>query len=180
MEHGFIAPAIRRVRIETTHGPIEGSIRIGPRARTLDDLNQEARDFVILRDPELKTNGWSPGRQPLAISKATVLFVTEVSDFIPGGDVRGGEYTRASMTLVVGDFVIRGFVHLPPGGDPLLRLNQQHRSFLALTSASVVGPHAQFAAGFIAVNRSHVSTAQGMDEASLTTAAATGAEDVER
>ena len=69
------------------------------------------------------------------------------------------DFTRAR----VGAFDVEGFVHVPPRGDPLLRFNQDTHPFIAVTSASVVGPDRQFEAPFLAIKRSHILAVQPMD-----------------
>jgi hypothetical protein len=49
--------------------------------------------------------------------------------------------------------------------DPVMVLNQERMSFLALTAASVVAPDFELAARFLAVNPSHVLAAQTMSPA---------------
>lgn len=153
----------RQVRIHTVQGPIEGRLRLGAGVRTLDDLNQPSRPFVRVYEPR----GWlfdlPKAGQPVAINKSSILFVVESSHLEPRAPGREGG-SRAPMSLQVDGYVVRGFVHIPRSGDPFARLNQSTRPFVALTSASVIGPDEQLAATFIAVNRSRIVAAQELAE----------------
>ena len=135
LDNDLASPATRDLHIQTLRGPVKGRVRIGPRARTLDDLNLDSRDFVTLHEPSMQTAHWRAGSEPLAICKSTILFATEVSDFQPIGENRSSQYTRSLINVLVGDYVICGFVHVPRGGDPLARLNQQNSAFIAITAA---------------------------------------------
>ena len=46
---------------------------------------------------------------------------------------------------------------------PLLRFNQDTHPFIAVTSASVVGPDTRFEAPFLAIKRSHILAVQPID-----------------
>ncbi len=59
---------------------------------------------------------------------------------------------------------MHGFVHVPPGGNPMTRLNQGEHAFVALTSASVIGPGEELATPFLAVNRGHILAARPIGE----------------
>jgi hypothetical protein len=140
---------------------VEGELRLSPHLRTLDDLNRTSRNFVMLHEPD--GDGWSLDSGPVALNKSLILFVAEQESFT-GGPGGIGAYARAPMGLRVEEFDVRGFVHVPPNGDPFMRLNHDGGPFLALTSASVVGDSLQFVAPFIAVNRAYVLAAQRMGQ----------------
>ena len=153
----------RTVHMETLHGSIKGKLLVSVLLRTLDDLNLVAKAFLNVHSPALGGTGWSFPDGSLAVNKSTILFAAELS--VPEGK-RGekfGGFTRAAVRLRVGAFDIEGFVHVPPGGDPLMRFNQDTHPFIALTSASIVGPDTQFASPFLAVNRSHILAVQPTD-----------------
>jgi len=52
-------------------------------------------------------------------------------------------------------------------GSSLTRLNQSAHPFIALQSAIVVGPGADFSTSFLAINRAHVLSAQEMFSVNL-------------
>ena len=65
-----------------------------------------------------------------------------------------------TIRLRVGDYIVDGFLHVPPGGNPMMRLHQDSRAFIALTAASATRGDAEFSAPFLAVNRKHILAAQ--------------------
>ena len=83
-------------------------------------------------------------------------------------------FARAPVRLRVGHFDVEGLVHVPAGGNPMMRLNQQGHPFLALTSASVVGEETQTGVPFLAVNRSHILAAQELSSEAPALAAVSG------
>lgn len=150
----------RPVRLYTDRGIVQGTLRISGMLRTLDDLNLASRAFVALQQADATATGWGFDPGPLAVQRQAVLFVVEDED-CPRGPSRGGAgFSRAPVRLRVGEFDIDGFVHVPPGGAPLARIQQGGSPFLAVTSASIAGPDTQLAAGFVAVNRHRIVAAQ--------------------
>jgi hypothetical protein len=155
-------PNARRVRIQTQQGEVEGWIAVAPSTRTLDDLNLITRDFIHVRPGSVRIEGWAHGAGTVAINKSTILYVIELSPLKPR-TAPAGRYERAPIVLAVGPYGVRGFVHVPPGGDPLARLNVGRHPFIALTSVSIVGPDRELATGFLAVQRQHVIAAQALE-----------------
>jgi hypothetical protein len=156
----------RFVRIQTIHGVIEGCVLTGPQIRTLDDLNMFSRKFLRVEEAVVTSPTWSFRPGTIGINTSSILFVIERSKFKKksGKRVEAARFNRAAVLLRVGDFDIQGFVHVPGRGDILTRLNRDKYPFMALTSASVIGPDSELAAPFLAVNRSHVMAAQDMGQ----------------
>ena len=153
----------RTVRIETLHGSIEGRVLISQLMRTLDELNMVAKAFLIVHSSVLEGTGWSFPDGDLSVNKNNILFLAELSAPAGGQSEKFVDFTRAPVRLRVGPFDIEGFVHVPPRGDPLLRFNQDTHPFIAVTSASVVGPDTRFEAPFLAIKRSHILAVQPID-----------------
>ena len=165
----------RPVRFETVHGTVEGILEVSAILRTLDDLNVVAKHFVTVHRPQLAGSDWRFDEGALAINKQSILLVQELAE--PASKSKksfGGTFSRASVRLRVGHFDVEGFVHVPAGGDPMKRLNQQEHPFLALTSASVVGDETRTGVPFLAVNRSHILAAQELPTAAPVLAAVSG------
>ncbi len=155
----------RTVRIETLQGSIEGHVLISQLMRTLDELNMVAKAFLIVHSSVLDGTGWSFPAGELSVNKSNILFLAELS--APAGgqsDEKFVDFTRAPVRLRVGPFDVEGFVHVPPRGDPLLRFNQDTHPFIAVTSATVVGPDTRFEASFLAIKRSHILAVQPLDQ----------------
>jgi hypothetical protein len=136
--------------------------------RLLDDLNVVNHAFRTIQSPVVATEGWEVEDGPLAIHRDSILFVMEREDAPPlpvdrPGAMEAARHTRAALRLWVGEFVIEGFVHVAPGGTPLSRLYHARRPFMALSSAKVIGPGGTTETSFIAVNRSHVTSAQELE-----------------
>jgi hypothetical protein len=152
----------RRIRLQTVQGIIEGNLRLAAQVRTLDDLNIGGKPFIILNDPEFTGSIGSFQKSPVSINKRSILFVQELS--APpqkvATQVTHGQFARASLQLQVSEYKIEGFLHVAPGGSPMLRLNQVTHDFISLTSVSVLGPDAHFAAPFMAIQRHHIMAAQ--------------------
>ncbi len=146
----------RTVRIETPDGSIEGLLLISDLVRTLDDLNKGGKAFLAVHSAVLDGTGWSFRDAPLSVNKSQILFLAELSSPDGGQTAKFVDFTRSAVRLRIGVFDIEGFVHVPPHGDPLLRFNQDTHPFIALTSASVVGPDTRFASPFLTVRRSHI------------------------
>jgi len=154
----------RPIRVQTTFGRVGGLLACNPMLRTLDCLHLAGGDFLTISEPEGEFDGWPFGSGPLTIRKSAVLFITEQSDAAPirTRPADPGLYHRAPVVLRLGNFVVRGFVHVPEGGTPHSRFHQDGPPFVAVTSAAVLGPNAELAVPFIAVNRLHVCAAQAM------------------
>lgn len=154
----------RPIRVQTSFGAVEGLLACSPTVRTLDCLHVAGGDFLTITDPLGAFEEWPFDDGPLAIRKSAILFVTEHPDYAASVafHVDPGRFSRAPVVLRLGAFVVRGFVHVPAGATPLARFHQDGPPFVAVTSAAVIGPEAELAARFIAVNRLHVSAAQAM------------------
>ena len=154
----------RRLRLVTRHGHVEGLLLANPHVSTLHYLNVTAvsQSFVVMHPPIEPSSGWNIAEGALALSIDTVLFVQEVSEYprIPGDPVVAADYERCAIRMNVGDYAVEGFLHLPLGSNPIARLNQDRHAFFALSAVSVMGPDAQFAAPFLAINRSEVIAIQ--------------------
>jgi len=152
----------RKIKLYTTRGTIEGVLWIAPMQRTLDDLNLAARTFVKLSRVDVSAPEAMLGGGAISVNKNDILFLQELSSppSKSGHKFAAGNLSRASVRLKVGSFDIDGFVHVPPGGSPITRLNQDSRSYISLTSVSVSGPDSHFATPFLAVNRAHIHAAQ--------------------
>ena len=55
----------------------------------------------------------------------------------PGDPHAAARFKRARIRLRLDEYDIDGYVHVPPGGDPVARLNQDRHTFIALTSDDV-------------------------------------------
>ncbi len=153
----------RMVRIEILQGSLEGLLLISELLRTLDELNMAPKAFLTVHSPVLDGTGWSFPGGPLSVNKSHILFLAEMSSPDGGKTAKFVDFTRAAVRLRIGVFDVEGFVHVPPHGDPLLRFNQDTHPFIALTSASVVGPDTEFAWPFLAVKTSQVLAAQPLE-----------------
>ncbi len=155
---------LRRVRVQTSHGAIDGDLAINPRVRTLDELNAASCKFFTIRASEVTLPGASFEAGPLGLNKESILFVTELSERTRTSDqrVERSHFVRSAVRLRVGEFDIQGYLHVRGLRDPLVWLNHSRQPFVALTSASVIGPSAEFATAFLAVNPRHVLAAQDL------------------
>lgn len=153
----------RGVRIQTTVGRIEGNLRIAARLRTLDDLNLVSKRLVNMHAAHPEDTSWTFDAGKLAINKASILFVQELGTPAVQTGVSFGRFTRSPVRLRVGAFDIQGFVHVPPGGVAMKRLDQDNHPFVSLTSVLVAGPDGEFTVPFLAVNRSHIIAAQEVE-----------------
>lgn len=152
----------RRVRIETLRGGVEGYLQTSAVVRTLDEVNVVARNFLTLHSPSSYSGEWQLDGGALAVAKSATLFVMELSPATrrSGRRAEAVRFSRSPVRLWVRDVSVQGFVHVPPGGTAMSRLNQDSHDFMALTSVSVIGPAFEFAAPFVAVNRAFISAAQ--------------------
>ena len=153
----------RGVRIYTTAGRIEGDMRIAARLRTLDDLNLVARRLVTMHSAHAEDSNWNFDPGSLSINKTSILFLQELGTPAVQTGVSFGRFTRSPVRLRVGEYDIQGFVHVPPGGVAMKRLDQDNHPFVSLTSVLVSGPEGEFTAPFLAVNRSHIIAAQEVE-----------------
>jgi hypothetical protein len=153
----------RPVLIQTLRGSVEGRLGIHPGVRTLDFLNL-ARRFVPVEADEIAVEGWCFEQGLLGINKDLILFVAELSDRLPVMDdrVEAAQFEREPIGLRVGDCDVRGYLHVRGVHDPVMRLNQCRQLFVAMTSASVIGPSFELAASFLAVNAAHVLAVQAL------------------
>ena len=156
----------RRVRVFTAHGHVDGTVRVSSRLSTLNYMNVTARSrsFMVMSPPIEPSSGWNVVEGTLALAFASVLFVQELRDFdiVDSDREAAALYERCAVRLSVGEYAIEGYLHLPPGGDPITRLNQDSHEFFALSSVSAMGPQAQFATHFLAVKRSEVIALQAI------------------
>ncbi len=156
----------RSVHIRTTFGAIEGILASSGMLRLLDDINVVAKRFLTVHDPLLISGSWACGDGPIVVSKSSVLYVRELQGCAPPPNNRrvSNHFTRSPVELLMQEHAVHGFVHVPPGGDPMMRLNQGEHAFVALTSASVIGPGDELATPFLAVNRGHILAARPIGE----------------
>ena len=161
MEREPGAPDGRPVMIQTTRGVVEGRAVAHPGIRTLDWLNHSQRFLEVVVTSSSVTD-WSFDRGLVGINKAMVLFVAELSDALPTSDARveAGHYSREAVAMRLGEFDVKGYLHVRGILDPLVRLSRRDGQFTALTSASVLGLDVELAASFLAVNPDHVLGAQ--------------------
>jgi hypothetical protein len=156
----------RRLRLVTRHGQVEGQLRTNSNVSTLHYLNVAAmsRDFIVIQPPIESSTGWSVGDGDLALSIDAVIFAQEVSEYtpVPGDPVAAAEYERRAIRLNIHEYAVEGLLHLPPGANPIARLNQDRHAFFALSSVSVAGPDVRFAAPFLAIKRSEVIAVQAI------------------
>lgn len=131
-----------------------------PSRRTLDELNLASRSFLSLCQPEWAGAPWFRNDEILAVNRSSVLLVREVSAPPVQAATHFPRFTRAALLLRVGDCTVHGFIHVPPGGHAMKRLDQDPHLFFALTGALVTGPAIELVSPFVAVNRSLVWAAQ--------------------
>lgn len=156
----------RRVVAGTLHGTVEGNLRVSTRLRTLDFLNRSLSKFVTIQDAEVTGGEWKPDGSSWSVSVATIQWVAEVEAMRPRAGRRHAPLqNRTAVRLCMPSCEIRGFLHTPALGDPIGRLNQDQSAFFAVTSASLMGADTEFAAAFLAVNRSHVVAAEALLDA---------------
>lgn len=169
----------RPVLIHTLRGSVEGNLEVNPDVRTLDLINIPHR-FVPVETTEIAVADWSFEQGRLAINKDLIVFVTELTDAAPATDRRAeaAHYRREGISLRVADCDVKGYMHVRGVNDPLVWLSLVRQPFMALTSASVVGPDFELATGFIAVNRAHILAVQTLvlDEADASAKPAWAAE----
>lgn len=164
----------RPVRVRTAHSAFEGTISISPDIRTLDQLNIASDKFLRIHTPEscLPDCGFDVGT--IGVNKEFIFFITEVKDCHPTTDQRHerSHFLRKAIRLRLGEFDIQGFLHVRGLRDPMIWFSQTRQPFVALTSASVVGPGTEFASSFVAVNPRHVLAVQAIGQVDETADAA--------
>jgi len=168
----------RSVLVHTIRGSIEGHVRVNQGVRTLDWLNLTRR-FVPLEASDTTFGDWPPGPGRVGLNKELIQFVAELCEG-PEADprVEATHYSREAVSLKLENCDVTGYLHVRDTHDPLLRLSRSEDSFIALTSASAVGPDFELAATFLAVNPAHVLCIRLIDsagnESSCDTVAAAG------
>lgn len=165
MSNLFENRVVKPVRIFSEGLTFDGLLNLSLGGRTLDELNSTARSFLTLATPRLVSGSWDLTEGPVAINKESILFVLEIPDL---GVTLGKtdeepelrRFGRAAVRIRVGEYAVDGYLHTGPGGGSLMRLNQSAHRFIALQSAVVVGPGADFNVSFLAVHRAHIQSAQ--------------------
>jgi len=152
---------VRAVRVFTEGATFDGLLSLTLLGRTLDELNASSRIFLPLESPAVVSGEFPLASSQLAVNKASILFVLELDDpgtgqALPHNSPHARRFARSVLSLRLRGYRIDGHVQVVERGDALGRLNQAGHPFLALTSASVVGPGIEFATPFLAVNRNHV------------------------
>lgn len=154
----------RRVRVHTHHGSVEGMLHISSGVSTMHYLNvmSSTQNFLTLRPPLVCSKDWVFEDGPLAVAMDSILFAVELSEFVPKpGDPReAAQFRRVPIRLRLAEYVVDGFIHVPPGANTISRINQNRHQFIALTVVSVMGPDQQFAASFLAANRRYITAVQ--------------------
>jgi len=157
---------LRKVRVQTASECIAGLLAIGEQVRTLDDINLGATRFLLLHEPRAEKGAWQLEPGPVAINTAEIVYISESDP--PGAfavnRLAASRKSRSRVRLRTAEYTIDGFVHIPANGKALVRLRQEHRLFIALTEAKVLGPDVAFEAPFLAVNRDHVLAAQELPQ----------------
>lgn len=157
---------MRRVRVQLAQGALEGGLCVGEQVRTLDELNMASVRFLTLVDVAGDGAGFELGSGPVAVHKSKILFLVETGEPPSrlGRSAIAQRMHRARIRLRVAEFVVDGWVHVPYGGRPLLRVKQEGHPFLALSDARAIGAYATLEASFLIVNRDHVLAAQDVAE----------------
>jgi hypothetical protein len=154
----------RRIRIQTIYGAVEGTLRTSAGISTLHYLNvmSTTQKFITLRPPLVCSEDWSSEKGPLAFSTDSILFVVELSDFLPprGVPQEAAQYQRSPVRVRIAEFIIDGFVHVQPGKTPISRVIQDPHPFIALTSVEVSGPGGPFEVPFMAACHRHIVAVQ--------------------
>jgi hypothetical protein len=155
----------RPVELFTTQGLVRGLLPTTPNRRTLDELNLTSRTFLRICRPESSGVVWLTPGVDLLVHKDSVLLLRELGSppLQPPGQF--ARFTRAAIVLQLETLVIHGFMHVPPGGHPMKRLDQDPHGFVAVTSAVIATADGELTAPFVAVNRCHVGCAQDVGHA---------------
>lgn len=155
----------RRLRLVTRHGHVDGWVLINPRIATLRYLNVIAatQNFIVLSPPIEPSSGWNIAGGSLALAIDSLLFVQELTYCEYASDrAAAALYERCAIRLNVDEYAVEGFLHMPPGGNPIAQLNQNRHPFFALSAVSAMGPGCQFAAPFLAIKRSEIIALQAV------------------
>jgi hypothetical protein len=161
MDVGQETPVGRRVLVATMLGMIEGDLAVGTQLRTLDYLNRATTRFVPLHTARSLSSRASLQGSSVLVNIDAILWVAEVATKPrPGRVAANPQLNRSAVRFCFPECEILGFLHTPPQGDPLARLNQDRASFLAVTSASIIGSDTERASAFIAVNSRQVFTVE--------------------
>ena len=155
-----------RIKLFCLNGIIEGTLGWGTLFRTLDELNLASREFVLLHSPTVTGTAWPIEGSPLAINKSSILFALELSDnpYKSDGRAEVSLYRRVPVRIFMAEYTVQGLMYIPAGGDPMRKFNQGDASFIAVTSASIMGSQVQLSVPFVAVNLSHVVVAYAEPE----------------
>jgi len=155
----------RRLRLVTRQGHVDGNALVNPRIATLRYLNVTAatQNFIVMTPPIEPSEGWHIADGALAMSIDSLLFVQELTQCkYPSDRAAAALYERCAIRLSVGEYAVEGYLHMPPGSNPISRLNQNNHPFFALSAVSVIGPNTQFAAPFLAIKRTEVIALQAV------------------
>jgi hypothetical protein len=150
------------LRIFTQHEVVDGYLGRGALMRTLDELNVPSRQFLFVHSPKVAKSRWALEDAPIVLNKSAILFATEIAE----GPSKAGRQglvvpcTRALTRVFIGDYVVKGFLHMPVNGDLAKRLDQDDHCFMALTSVSITGPDLDCSVPFVAVNRGLIISLQ--------------------
>jgi hypothetical protein len=154
----------RMIRIYTIHGPFEGLLHTSPGVSTMHYLNVMAttQNYLILEPPLVCAHDWLTKDAGLAIAIESILFVVELSEFVPkpGDPHEAALFKRAPVRMRLADFVVDGYVHVAPGADPIARLNQDRHPFVAMTAVTAIGPHEECTVPFMAVASRYIAAIQ--------------------
>jgi len=164
MQRELEGPERRRIRVHTSHGYVEGFLNTSGGVSTMHYLNvvSTSQSFLTLQPPLTCPHDWLSPDEPAAIATDSILFVAELTSFIPrpGDPHEAAQFQRKPVRLRLDQYVVDGFVHVAPGGNVISRLNHDRHPFLALTSVSVIGPEDEMAMSFIAANRRYIAAVQ--------------------
>jgi len=123
MERELDGPHQRRIRIQTHHGSIEGALTTSSGTSTMHYLNviSSSQNFLQIKPPVTCTGNWRFEDAPLAVATDSILFVTELAECVPtpGDPHAAARFKRARIRLRLDEYDIDGYVHVPPGGDPI-------------------------------------------------------------
>ena len=144
---------------------LRGGVDLGRQRRLSDVLNHVAASYLPVVDAELMPSGareWPRARPRMYVNKNDLLFVHPTANSLlpaapPGLLV---SKLRAPVGLYVGDYLLEGIVHVADKVPWEQYLTVVRDRFLAITDARIVrvstGEPVE-SAGFVAVNRDHVT-----------------------
>jgi hypothetical protein len=163
-----VVPGERRIRVQTAQGAIEGTLPVGQGSSTMHRLNVVAasQKFLQLQSPVVCTPKCVFQEGALSVVIDSIVFVTEVAECVPvpREPQAAARFRRARVILLLEDYLVEGYVHVPPGGDPIVRLNQDRHKFIALTSVTVKTADEEFSAPFMALNGSKLLAIQEIED----------------